>query len=510
MQGADAAPAPRADRLPGWRWYAQAALVLLLGLLLIRLRVNLAGGGGWFLQPSPDHPYPLGAFVPALVLLAGVGALVGLLVLPRREQPLSGWRAAAAVLLLLMLTALLQVTGDWGRGPLFWVQNAIASTWSNLSNGYFFEALKVRHLGEWLGDYHEIQRTNPMKLGTHPPGAVIAYWVPLHLWLHAEPLQRLSEAAVELFSFGQLRLVYGMAMEPPNVPRELGPQHLPVTLFCLLTVAWAGASAVIPTYLLGASGGSRRRGVLAAAVLAVCPNVAFYALTLDGLLMCLAAWALVGVVYAERAARPRWLAAAGAGVALGLGLLISLQTAATVVLAVAYLVVRAGAHVERRRPCVLLGLAVLAGVALVLVAVSLAGLRTATVFAQCLQAHHSGGGGIGHRAYLPWLLFNLVDYVALAGIPLAWAAVEAVLRRDAPGETLRSLAVATFAVLLLLNFSGAVKGETERLWLFLNPPLAAVAAAAAAGRPARAWPLACLPLQWLLLALSLPPLVRPY
>lgn len=490
------------------RFYLVLILVLLLGVLLIRYRVDLAVPYGWELKPQPWHPYPLTGLLPALAfgLLCG-GAILWLI---RGNQPLSRTRLALAVTLAGLLLFGLQIGCEWGPGRDNWLKNMLAATWSTLSNGYFWKAVQIGEVGGFLRDYHTIQGADPMKLGTHPPGAVLVYWLPLQIYWHVPLLQPLCEWLFGIFSRGDTVGVYLAAMEPPNVPRELGVAMIPPTIFCVLFVAALGASAVIPTWFLGASAGDSRTGVLAALLLALMPNSLFYYLSLDIVLMALIAWSLAGVVYATRGDRLLRLPAFGAGVALGLALLISLGAAAGVALALGYLAVCAWRDPARRKPAVAAAALLAAGLALLLLGSALTGLKTWTVYTQALVAHREGGGGIGHRAYLPWLAFNLIDYIALAGIPVVWVAVEAVARGELPSGSARCLGLAFLAVMLVLNVSGTVKGETERIWIFFNPLLAASAAGAARARGGYAWPLACQPLQLLLLALALPPLVRPY
>ncbi len=90
------------------------------------------------------------------------------------------------------------------------------------------------------------------------------------------------------------------------------------------------------------------------------------------------------------------------------------------------------------------------------------------------------------RDYAVWLVFNPVDLSVFLGIPLAlllahraWAATRRRLSGDASPPATDRLAIAAAAGLFLLLLSGAVRGETGRIWIPLMPLLVAAAVGAA-------------------------------
>jgi len=98
------------------------------------------------------------------------------------------------------------------------------------------------------------------------------------------------------------------------------------------------------------------------------------------------------------------------------------------------------------------------------------------------------------RDYALWLVFNPVDLSVFLGIPLAlllahrvWAATRRRLCGDPSPPATDRLAIVAAAGLFLLLLSGAVRGETGRIWIPLMP-LLVVAGVAAAPRTAEAEP----------------------
>lgn len=79
------------------------------------------------------------------------------------------------------------------------------------------------------------------------------------------------------------------------------------------------------------------------------------------------------------------------------------------------------------------------------------------------------------RSYLPWLFLHLNDFFMFTGWPLIllsgwgiWQAAQA-LRGKAEWSTGKMVSLAAPATILALDLSGASRGESGRVWLFLAP-----------------------------------------
>jgi hypothetical protein len=115
------------------------------------------------------------------------------------------------------------------------------------------------------------------------------------------------------------------------------------------------------------------------------------------------------------------------------------------------------------------------------------------------------------------MLLNLFVFALFCGWPLAVGVVRQAVRvleeRRAPmWDAARALGVAAIALCVGLSLAGTVRGETERLWLFLLAPLCAFAAIeyAKCNRKTVALLAVLTAVQTLILAGTLAPLVRPY
>jgi hypothetical protein len=83
-----------------------------------------------------------------------------------------------------------------------------------------------------------------------------------------------------------------------------------------------------------------------------------------------------------------------------------------------------------------------------------------------------------HRTYGAWLLYNPVDFAMFLGVPLAVFAFRGVivLRENWTHEVMWRFMVAFLITLVALNLTGVTRGEVARLWMFLMPVAAALAA----------------------------------
>ncbi len=140
----------------------------------------------------------------------------------------------------------------------------------------------------------------------------------------------------------------------------------------------------------------------------------------------------------------------------------------------------------------LLGLSFTAGIVIPLAVFSrVAGYSILPVFLEG-ATQQTGWKGV----YFPWLVLNMWDLALFSGLPLCGLALVGVLRLPGRPPVLRAnasrLAVALGVTLLVLELSGATRGEAGRIWIYFMPLMLVVAATLLASWPRRAG--------WLLLA----------
>jgi hypothetical protein len=438
---------------------SEIGMVLAIGLAFcLAVAVELGGTTPeGTLQLTHWTPWrDLGILQTSAILFGPFPLIAWVLWRSEKDSPLSPSPLVALLVFASLALQALSMLAD-PRG-LHLVQQIAASPGAT---SYFSDAVRIRSLAEWLQHFHEIP------LGyhsvTHPPGPIVFYFVFFKLFgpsagatLGGWAIGLLGSAGVAvMYAFAGLWTIDRRAQLTASAFYALIPaltlffpefdQVYPV-LSMLLVFFWVkavGASAVKPA--LGA-------GV-------VLFLATFFAYNLLALGVFLAYYGLHWLWRAQNT-RPAWRSLfRTSGMVLG-------------VYAGLYAVLRVATGYN---PFAALHRAV----------------ATQAVFAANL-----------HRAYGPFVLLDLYDFFLGAGI-LAFPILLFHLRRQFRQWNVRrhdlALTLIGLATILTLDLSGLLRGETARVWLFLQPLLIVPVALELARVPWR-WKLSIFALQWWILA----------
>ncbi|WP_317444482.1 hypothetical protein [Streptomyces collinus] len=241
-------------------------------------------------------------------------------------------------------------------------------------------------------------------------------------------------------------------------------------MWCVLTGATACVAVLVAVRALADETLARR----AAPFLVLTPAAVWFGVSADGWFAAVAAWTVALLALAVTRRSPALAAASG----ILLGLTCYLSYGLTLVALPLLAVLLLGRNGVRARPVLLAAL--LAGLAVVPVAFTLAGFDWWTAYHLLVTRYFQGVGG--RRPYGYWVWANLACTVLITG-PATVAGLRrtsvALTRatdtgdtgdtgappRTAPARRLALLVCAALLALLIADLSGMSKAETERIWL---------------------------------------------
>nr|WP_202469763.1 hypothetical protein [Streptomyces sp. SID2888] len=233
-------------------------------------------------------------------------------------------------------------------------------------------------------------------------------------------------------------------------------------VWCVTVGATACAAVLITVRALADEDLARRT----APFLVLAPAAVWMGTSADAYFAAVAAWAVALLALAVTGRSLWWAGASG----LLFGLTCYLSYGLTLVALIAAAVLALGRHGVRERPALLVPL--LAGLAVVPTAFTLAGFNWWEAYQLLVTRYYQGAGGV--RPYGYWVWANLACTVLITGLATAaglrrTGAVLVRRRGDAPARTaetrLALLVSAALLALLVADLSGMSKAETERIWL---------------------------------------------
>ncbi|MFJ8108988.1 hypothetical protein [Streptomyces sp. NPDC096132] len=229
-------------------------------------------------------------------------------------------------------------------------------------------------------------------------------------------------------------------------------------IWCVTVGATACVAVLVTVRALAAEGLARR----AAPFLVLAPAAVWMGTSADAYFAAVAAWAVALLALAVTG-RPAWALPSG----LLLGLTCYLSYGLTLLALLGAAVLWLGRGRVRERPLLLFLL--LAGLAVVPTAFTLAGFDWWEAYRLLVTRYRQGAGGV--RPYGYWVWANLACAVLITGLATAAGLrrTGAVLlrRRGSARDTARLALLVAAALLALLaaDLSGMSKAETERIWL---------------------------------------------
>lgn len=490
---------------------------------------GLGVSGEWVLQPNAQL-WPTGAWGLPLAVPAIFGGAAALCAFDRFRRAKTEREKRNSTGMALFFLGVLLFLWPWallgpgslspGGGPtrltLEGRFNIVAALWSDVATEYFGAAYQIQDARRFGRDYAARWQkpVSPFQahVATHPPGAVLWFYAARRVYEAVPPLQSgFERLAVALTRQPLGDMAAGAALLRDSASRGAGapdPAPLPPSaiggaLWCAGLLGLALVTSIPAVYGLArgdvgdaaSSDAADARGLLAVALWVLAPTTNLFAFTLDAPIAAGAVWTLFFVAQGLRPGKSaRWMVAAGVAFALT-----SFLSVGALALGVVIALTLWRRDAAKARGLELAGAFAATWLLLALVFA----FNPLAVLLNAMEAHRFAT--LRFRSYAPWAAMNLLVWAAFAGFAL----VAALFKRPRALSIAQQIGWAALATLLLLTLSGNVRGEVERLWLFLLAPLAVCAASDDLSARETIGLLCLQGVQTLLLAATLGPLVRP-
>jgi len=353
------------------------------------------------------------------------------------------------------------------------------------ASGYFYNAtFEVTSTKQMLIDYEaRMAEGDVLHEGTHPPGLLLFNRSLLSLTEALPVLVKFSESLQNVESVRMFREVEAAGqLARPLAKSELAALHLS-SLFSTLFAAMT----VIPVFGLTQRLTDSRIAWRAASLMITVPTIGVFVPRSDVLYVCsgmLLSWVVVSASLTEQRLR-RWILGILSGVTLCCCLLLSLAHLPVLVMLAIF--VFAFAIVDlRKRMFPILETTIIAAVSF---------FATCAVWqhwTQCNLLHvwqinltnHAAFYSQSPRSWAAWFVVNPIELALAVGLPMASISMVAIYQltthsRESQGRSRKNIQLFTIACVLtwtLLWLSGKNMGEAARLWCFVTPWFAIIAA----------------------------------
>ncbi|PIE80890.1 MAG: hypothetical protein CSA11_06600 [Chloroflexi bacterium] len=381
-----------------------------------------------------------------------------------------GWVTVTAVLLLIITSLLLQLGLVYAHKPAVFPE-LIDRTLSHLASGFFQTAVEIDDLRAVLRSYPAaMPGFTSEHARTHPPGLVLTNWLTIQLFDRLPGLSALIAPSVWAARCTDLWLLN----RPASVAAALATWALLPILMAALTI-W-------PAYLLARQLLSISAAKVTAVLTATLPSLLLFApksvqLFAPGTILILWAFHLALVKWSKR-----WFLFAGFLFSLATFFSLGYFAFALLLWAYALLMIWQQKSWQTIGWSHIIGHGALFGLGGLSIWLSywlVWSVPPWQIWQTGLSQHYELV--TSHRRYDWWLIWNLVDLMVYAGLPLLIGYLAGVVDAFKNGRSphltpINKLALTLFAFVLFLNLSGSARGEVGRIWLFFMPLLALVAA----------------------------------
>jgi len=357
--------------------------------------------------------------------------------------------------------------------------NLILTIISPWTTSYFNVAVEIRDIGYWLSNFHTLIKYAPIHARVHPPGNILFFQWITHMFSSFSILTNSLLNIAKTTTLNPLPVfsVIGNAFE-----HSFGNAEKAASVFLSLFLPFLKCIVIIPMYYLGKLIYDKKTALIAICFYAVIPALNLFTPGMDQ------TYTLVSVLsfylFCFSIKKNKIWFAFLSGLVLSTGIMLSFCFLAILGLIICYGLIWFWIN-KTHLNYILKSFLVLfvAFTALPLLFYFLYNFNIIEFFLSINVFSENArldivGSEIARRTYWKWLLYNPIDFFMFIGIPISALSFRSIYN-IAKSKNIRVadvFSVSFFIILFLLLISGINRSEVARLWMFLMPFPALIAA----------------------------------
>ncbi len=359
--------------------------------------------------------------------------------------------------------------------------NLILTIISPLATSYFNVAVEIRDIGYWLSNFHTFIFVEyaPLHARVHPPGNILFFWWINHIF---NSLPTLTNSLLDIVKNTTLDPLPVFSIIVNTFRHSFSNAEKAAALFLSLFLPFLKCIAIIPMYYLGKLIYDRKISLIAVCFYAAIPALNLFTPGMDQ------TYTLVSVLsfylFCLSVKKNNIWFALLSGLVLSIGIMLSFCFLVILGLIICYGLIWFWIN-KTHLNYILKSFLVLfvAFTSLPLLFYLLYDFNIIKFFLSINVFSENArldivGGKVVRRTYWKWLLYNPLDFFMFVGIPISMLSFRSIYNviKSRKIEASNILSVTFFITLFLLLFSGINRSEVARLWMFLMPFPALIAA----------------------------------
>lgn len=357
--------------------------------------------------------------------------------------------------------------------------NLILTIISPWATSYFNVAVEIKDISFWLNSFHTFIKYAPLHARVHPPGNILFFWWIIHIF---NSLPTLTDSLLSMVKSTTLDPLPVFSIIGNTFRHSFSNAEKAASVFLSLFLPFLKCVVILPMYYLGKLIYDKKTSLIAVCFYAAIPALNLFTPGMDQTYTLVSVLSFYLFCFSIKK-NNIWFALLS-GLVLSIGIMLSFCFLVILGLIICYGLIWLWIN-KTHLNYILKSFSVLfvALTALPLLFYLLYDFNIINFFVSINVFSENArldivGSEVARRTYWKWLLYNPLDFFMFTGIPISMLSFRSIYNviRSRKIRAANVFSVSFFIILFLLLVSGINRSEVARLWMFLMPFPALIAA----------------------------------